>query len=280
MFAEFRHTLRRMRGQMIGWGIGIGLYSLLMVSLYSTIAGIEGLKELMESYPPEILAFFGGELAFNTPEGYLNMEYFTFMTIIIGIFAVGAGAGLLAADEEKGILDLVIAHPISRTALFWGRLLGFVAATGVILLVGWLGLLIPSGSSGMELTWIEFLRPFLSLYAELLLFGALALLLSMVLPSVRMASMLAGGLLVGNFLLLGLSNMNEDLKAIVEFTPLYYYQGGGAIAGLNWEWVAGLLAVAPLFALVAWWRFQRRDIRVGGEHSWQLPSLAGLLRRS
>ena len=35
MLAEFKHTLRRMRGQIIGWSIGIGLYGLLMVSFYS-----------------------------------------------------------------------------------------------------------------------------------------------------------------------------------------------------------------------------------------------------
>ena len=280
MLAEFKHTLRRMRGQMIGWGIGLALYGLMMGSLYSTIAEIEGLMELMESYPQEIMAFVGDVMEINTPKGYLDIYYFSYMTLIIGIFAVGVGASLLVSDEEKGILDLVMAHPISRTALFWGRLLGFVAATAVILLVGWLSWVIPSGSSGMELTWIEFLQPFLPLFAVLLLFGALALLLSMLLPAGRTAGMLSGGLLVANFLLMGLSNINDDLEPVIRFTPLYYYQGGDAIVELNWEWLGGLLAVSLLFALVAWVLFQRRDIRVGGEHGWRLPSLAALLKRS
>jgi ABC-2 type transport system permease protein len=129
----------------------------------------------------------------------------------------------------------------------------------------------------MDLTWIEFLRPFLPLFAELLLFGTLALLLSMILPSVRFASMITGGLLIGNFLLNGLATMNESLQSVVEYSPLYYYQGGDAIGGLNWGWLAGLLAVSAVLALVAWQRFQRRDIRVGGEGGWRLPSLS--LRR-
>lgn len=274
MFAEFKHTLRRMRGQMIGWGIGLILYGVLMVSLYDSIAGIEGFQELMASYPQELMAFFGDDmLAITTPKGYIGLYYFHYMTIIIGIFAVGACASLLVGDEEKGILDLVMAHPVSRTALFWGRLLGFAAATVVILLTGYLSWLIPSGSSGLDLSWIELLRPFLPLFAELLLFGTLALLLSMVLPSGRLAGMVTGGLLIANYLLIGLSNINEDLKSFVEFTPLHYYQGGDAITELNWGWLAGLLAVSAAFALLAWWRFQRRDIRVGGEGGWRLPSL-------
>jgi len=280
MLAEFKHTLHRMRGQMIGWGIGLALYGLMMVSFYSTIAEIEGLKELIASYPQEILAFFGDIMEIGTPKGYLGTYYFSYMTLIVGIFAIGASAGLLVGDEEKGILDLVMAQPVSRASLFWGRLLGFAAAMVLVLLVGWLSWVIPSGGSGLELTWIEFLRPFLPLFAVLLLFGTLALLFSMFLPSGRMASMLSGGLLVANFLLMGLANINQDLQPIIKYTPLYYYQGSEAIVGLNWGWLGGLLVVSLLFALVALALFQRREIRVGGEHGWRLPRLAVLHKRS
>ncbi len=277
MFAEFKHTMRRLRGQMIGWGIGLALYGLLMVSMFDSVAGIEGLEEMMASYPPEIMAFVGDVVEISTPKGYFNIYYSSYMTVIVGIFAVGVSAGLLVGDEEKGILDLVMAHPVSRTALFTGRLLAFVAATAVILLAGWLSWVLPSGGSGMDLTWIQFLRPFLPLFAQLLLFGTLALLLSMILPSVRIANMITGGLLIGNFLVIGLANTNETLQAVVEYTPLHYYQGGSAISGLDWGWLAGLLAVSVVLALVSWQRFQRRDIRVGGEGGWRLPSLS--LRR-
>jgi ABC-2 type transport system permease protein len=94
--------------------------------------------------------------------------------------------------------------------------------------------------------------------------------------------MVSGLLLVGNFFLVGLSQINSDLESVAKLTPLYYYQGGAAMDGFNAAWVAALLAVALLFALLAWWRFERRDIRVGGEGAWQRParrSLAHLLPR-
>jgi ABC-2 type transport system permease protein len=274
MFAEFKHTLRRLRGQIIGWSIGLALYGLLMASLFDSIAGIEGYEEMMASYPPELMAFFGDLMGIATPKGYFDIYYLNYMPIIIGIFAAIVGAGLLVSDEEKGILDLVMAHPLSRTSLYWGRVLGFLVATVVILLVGWLSWLIPTAGTGFDLTWIELLRPFVPLFAVLALFGCLALLLSLLLPSVRVAAGASGGLLVANYLLVGLSNTNEDLKAVMEYSPLHYYQAGKAISDLNFTWVAGLLAVALLFALLGWWRFQRRDIRVGGEGGWQLPKLS------
>jgi ABC-2 type transport system permease protein len=279
MLAEFKHALRRLRGQTIGWSIGIGLYGMLMAMLFDSVSQIEGMQELLASYPDEFFAFFGDLMAITTPLGYLDIYFFNYMTVIIGIFAVGTAAGLLAGDEERGTLDLILAHPVSRSALFWGRALAYAVATMVVLGVGWLSWVIPSGSSGMGLTWIELLRPFGPLLAQLLLFGMLALLLSMVMPSSRSAGMVAGGLLVANYLLVGLANINEDLKAIVDWTPLHFYQGGYAADGLKWDWLGGLLAAAALLALLAWWRFGQRDIRVGGEGGWRLPSVRRLLRR-
>jgi len=279
MWAEFKHALRRLRGQIIGWSIGLGLYGLLMALMFDSVSQIEGLEQLLRSYPEEIMGFFGDLVAITTPQGYLDIYYFGYLTVIIGIFAVSAAAGLFVGDEERGTLDLILAHPVSRSALFWGRVLAYIVATMIILGVGWLSWVIPSSGSGIGLTWIQFLRPFGPLLAQLLLFGGLALLLSMVMPSSRSAGMLAGGLLVANYLMVGLANMNEDLQAIVDFTPLHFYQGGYAADGLKWDWLGGLLAVAAVLVLLAWWRFRRRDIRVGGEGGWRLPSLRRILGR-
>lgn len=279
MFAEFKHTLRRLRGQLIGWSIGLSLYSVLMVSMYSSIHEIEGLAEMLESYPQELLAFFGNLTAITTAQGYMDVYYFSYMTVIIGIFVVSAGASLIVGDEEKGTLDLILSQPVSRTRLFLGRYLGFVTATALVLFIGWLTWVLPPGSRDMGLTWLEFLQPFAPLAAQLLLFGTLALFLSLVMPASRAAGMTAGGLLVANFLLIGLANINQDLQTVVEFTPLHYYQGGAAIDGINWGWLAGLLAVAGALALLAWWLFQKRDIRVGGERNWKLPSPSLLQRK-
>jgi ABC-2 type transport system permease protein len=273
MLAEFKHTLRRLRGQIIGWGIGLALYSLMMISIYSDIAKVD-MDALLEYYPEEMLAFFGDAIkTFNTPAGYMETYFFNYMTVIIGIFVVGTCARLLVGDEEKGILDLVMAYPVSRTGFFLGRLLGFVIALVAILMAAWLSWVIPSGGSGMELSWNEFLRPFVPLLAELLLFGFFGLLLSMLLPAARMAGWVTGALLVANYLIVGLANINDALQDIVEYTPLHFYQGGKAVNGLNWDWLVALFGVALFFAALAWWRFLRRDVRVGGEGGWQLPKL-------
>lgn len=280
MFAEMKHTLRRLRGQLIGWGIGLALYGLMMVSLFDTIIDMPELAELMKQYPPELMAFFGGAIDLSSPVGYFDTYYSSYMTLIIGIFTIGACAKLLAGDEENGVLDLVMSYPVSRTGLFWGRLLGFVAATAILLMVSWLSWALPSGGTSLGLSWIELLRPFVPLFVQLMVLSTLALLFSMFLPAGRLAGMLTGAIMVGNFLMLGLSELNDDLKRVVKFTPLYYDQGGEAIRGINWEWQAWLMLASLVCALLAWLLFQRRDIRVGGERSWRLSDLKLLLKRN
>lgn len=276
MFAEFKHTLRRLRGQIIGWSLGLGLYSLFMALFWDTVLEMEGLQEMIANYPPEMAAFFGGMTAITTPAGYMNTYYFSMMPVIVGVFAVIAGAGLLATDEEKGILDLVLTYPISRTLLLWSRWLALSLGLAIIMVVGWLGWYLPSLGTSMDLSAVAFLLPFLSLFAVLMLFAALALFLSMVLPATRLAATLAGVFLVGNYLLVGMANLNESLQKVVQATPLHYYQGGYAVDGIDWRWLAGLLGTALLLTVAGWLLFLRRDIRVGGERNWRLhlPSRA------
>jgi len=269
VFTELRFGLRRVRGRILGWGIGLGFYGLLMILLYKDVAQMD-IESYMQAFPKEITGFFSGIMELGTPWGYLDTYYFNYMTFIMGIMAIGVGAGLLVNEEERGVLDLLLAYPISRTALFWGRYLSLVLMLAIVLLLGELGWILPPQSANMGITWVEFLMPCLPLWAVLVLFGTLALLLSMVLPSGRLAGMIAGVLLIGNYLLVGIANLNPKLEHAVEFTPLHYYQGGYAVQGIEWGWLAGLLAGSLVMALAAWALFLRRDIRVGGEHEWRL----------
>ncbi|TET80328.1 MAG: hypothetical protein E3J37_11495, partial [Anaerolineales bacterium] len=107
MVTVFRYTMKRFRGQIIGWGIGLFLLGLLLVSMFDSFAGQqEALNELLAIYPEELMAFFGDFKNFATPEGFLGIEFFSFMPLILGIFPILAGSGLLVSDEESGRLDL------------------------------------------------------------------------------------------------------------------------------------------------------------------------------
>ena len=282
MLTTLRYTFVWLRGQILGWGLGIAALGLILVPFYDVFQGQqEDFLQMIESYPPKFLAFFGGDATtIATPEGYLGMYGFSMLPVIIGIFALIVGSGLFASDEESGRLDLIVAHPVSRTGLFWGRLLAFVAATVSILILGWLGFSVLLGVSSLGISWGEMALPFLPLLAQTLIYGTLAVLFSMLLPARRLAATVAGVVMVASYFLSSMASLNEDLALIARLLPYHYFQGGDAMKGLNMAWLLGLLAVSALLALLAWWRFERRDIRVGGEGGWRLPSLSLPFRRT
>ena len=271
MFTIFRHSLSRSLGTILGWGLSLAVLGGYLILFYDTLADQQAqLTQLISQYPPELMAMFGGMEDMFTPHGYINVEFFSYMPLILGIYMVLSGSGLLVGDEESGTLDLVLAHPVSRTAVFWGRLLSFTVSVLAILLIAWAGFVVAAPSTKLNIPPAELALPFLSLFALLALFGDLALLLSMLLPARRIAAMIAGLLLVASFFITTLARLDEKLVDLAKLSPLNYYQGGMALQEMEWGWVAGLLGAAVVFTLLAWWRFERRDIRVGGEGGWQL----------
>jgi ABC-2 type transport system permease protein len=269
----FRYTLNRLRAPILGWGIGLFLLGLPIVAVYDVaVKEKQKIEELMQNFGPLITAFAGKVEDITSPASFLSLRYFSYMPLILGVFVVLSGSGLLAADEENGTLDLVLAHPVSRTAFFLGRLLAFGTALLTVLLCAWLGLIALMGGTQLiqAVSRGQVILPFLSLLAELLFFGTLAVLLSTVLPSRRHAAMGAGMVLVGSFFLSMLARVDQSMERFAWISPLNYYQSGEALKGLNGPWFGGLLAGAILFSVLAWWRFERRDIRVAGEGGWRL----------
>jgi len=275
MWWILRNTLRRSRGQILGWGISLALLAAYLGAFYDTmVTQREQFQGVVEALPPEMLAFFGGMTNIFEPVGYLTLYFSSYMPIVIGIYAALTGSGLLVNDEERGTMDLVLAHPISRTSLFLGRCLGLVGAMVAILFMTWLGLYLSTVRSTMGLGAGEMALLFVSLGALVALYAALALTLSLVLPSRNLAASVAGLVVVADYMLASLVNLDPGLEAVARFFPLYYFQGAEAIRGLDGRPLGVLLGVTILLGMVAWWRFQQRDIRVGGEGGWRFPSLA------
>jgi ABC-2 type transport system permease protein len=269
MIAIFRHTISRSKVQILAWGLGMALLGAYMVMFYDNLMGMQDtIQQMIENYPKELVAFVGGAEGLFSEGGYINSYIFSYLPLILGVFAILAGSGLLAADEESGVLDLLISHPISRTRFFLGRLLGFSFALAAIMFIMWVGFVAPMGSSGLNVSALDMAFPFLSLFALLFLFATLGLLFSLLLPSRSSAAMASGLILVVSFFMSLMSRLDENMEMINKFSPYGYYQGGEAINGMNWGWFLGLIGVSLLISIICWWLFQQRDIRITGERSW------------
>ncbi len=271
LWTTFRYTYTGLRWQIIGWGLGLALYGLMIVALYDKMAAQnDRLQQMIASYPPEFLAFFGADTtSLVTPAGYLGMYAFSMLPFIVGIFAVIVGSGLIVNDEEHGRLDLIVAHPVGRTSFFWGRFLGLLGAALSIMLLGWLGFSILLGRSSLGFTWGQMAVPFLSLLIQTLVYATFGLLLSMLLPSRSLAAMVSGVFMLISYFVSSLSSLDQRLELVANILPYHYYQTVLSFQQLNLTWLLALLGISLAMTLLAYERFFRRDIRLSGEGNWR-----------
>ncbi len=274
MMAIVLQTIKRMRGAILGWGLSFTALAVLVGAIFDSVAAQgAALDQLLESFPPGFMAMFGEVQKLNTAAGFLGMELFSYTPFVLGIFAVLAGSGLILSDEEDGVLDLLLANPISRSTFFAGRVIGLAVASAAILLLMFIGLqLAQLVSAEMHLSATIFLRALTLLYIQILFFAALALMFSFLLPGRTLAAMLSGVLLIFSYFSTTLTAVDDRLAQIAKFSPIYYYPGGKVLlVDANWGQQTVLLGIIVFFVAVAWWQFKNRDLRVSGEDVWRLP---------
>jgi ABC-2 type transport system permease protein len=271
LWTTFRYSFTGMRWQIIGWGLGVALYGLMIIPMYESLgANQEQFQQMIAGYPPEFLAFFGADVNSPlTPAGFLGMYAFSMLPVIMGVFSIIAGSGLIVNDEERGRLDLIIAHPVGRPPFFWGRFIGLLGATVSIMVINWLGFSILLGRSSLGVSWGQMAVPFLSLLVQLLLYATIALLLSMLLPSRTLAAMLTAIIMLLSYLLSSLSFLNDRIAVVAKALPYHYFQSVLTFDQLNLSSLLALLVISLGLTLLAYLLFNRRDIRLSGEGSWR-----------
>ena len=254
------------------------LLGIITIPFYDLVAENERqLRPVLENLKPLVKTFIGGEEAEQifTPQGFISLRYFAFLPVILGIYGSVSGSGLLAADEERGILDFVLAHPVSRGQFFWGRVIAFTFSLSCIIGLGWLGLWIGVAKAGsMNFPTFQLLLPYLSVFAVTWFFACFSLALSMCVPSRSSAAMISGIVVLGGYIITTLSKAIKGLESWAVFSPLTYFQSN-AMTGLELVPFFKLLLVAFFLLFLARTGFGLRDIRVAGDGGWKLPFIRG-----
>lgn len=270
------YSLKRSFSIILGWGIPLMLLGIITIPFYDLVAENEKqLRPVLDTLKPLLKSFVGGDEAAQvfTPEGFIALRYFAFLPVVMGIFGSVYGSGLLAADEERGILDFLMAHPISRSQIFWGRLLSFLLSLILIIGFGWLGLWLGVlKAESMNFSPVKLWLPYLSVFAVTWLFACLSFALSMVMPSRSAAAMFSGIIVLAGYIITNLSKAIKGLESWALFSPITYFQSN-AMMGLKLNPLTVLFVASVIFVAFAWKAFVNRDIRVAGDGGWKIPFL-------
>ncbi|MFI6219985.1 ABC transporter permease subunit [Nocardia salmonicida] len=169
----FIKTLRDSRRALLGWTVGITVATLAYASFYPQMAanGAAQAENLPEGLRD---ALNMDDIA--SAAGYLGSTVFGMIVPLLAMFFGSAvGARVSAADEESGTLDLMMAHPITRTSFISQRFAALIAAATGIGTMVLLAVLAIRGSA--QLTTIsagDFVAQCVHLILLIVCFGALA----------------------------------------------------------------------------------------------------------
>jgi len=250
------------------WAWALGLASLMLLTFAAWPAfsrNSEAIAAMVDAMPKEMFALFGmtDPDSLSTAAGFISSRtYQSVGPIVMLIFAVSAVSSLVAKEESKGTLDMVLSNPLARRNV----LLAKAAAIALLsLFIGFLLTifgLVGNAIWGTDLDIVNIVAANAGLVLLALCFGGIAL---------GVWSLLGSGPAVGitaaigavTWFLNGLGSVVDGLSPFRILSPFYWYLGDTAplAKGFAPQYLL-LLAVAVIGTAVAAWRFESRDLAV------------------
>lgn len=262
----FKRTLRDSRNGIIGWGLGIGLMTLLIVTLFPTITQFEGFAQMLES--PIYKALLGEAAdgaAFLTPEGFIAIYVVAFVPLYMAVYLVILGLNITAGEEERGTIDLLMSTPIPRWQVIVEKFAALTVITALILTINFVcgvaGLLV---TPDLGVSPLRLAEGSLAMLPISMLMAALALILSTVTHSRGLAGGLTGAIIIASYMTTSLSEVATE--ALGPFKPFSFFTYHHSIQimreGIQWGDFALLTAITLILVGLAIFFFQRRDLAV------------------
>jgi ABC-2 type transport system permease protein len=257
-------SLHDIRRSFVWWSVGLIGFVALIVSVYPTIRENPSLNQLAEDYPEALQAFiaFGGVVDYSSAAGYLGIELFSIMVpLLLLVAAIGTGAGTIAAEEERGTLELLLANPISRTKVVLEKTLALVLEVTALGLVLWVALWVGAQAADMDISAGHLAAATLSAVLLALAYGAIAVLLGAATGKRALAIGVTAAAAVAAYLVNGLAPLVDALEVPQKLSPFYHYAAGDPLRhGISVGHLAVLFAIAVVATALAPVLFGRRDL--------------------
>ena len=269
----YRNVLTLAKIGVVSWSVVLVLWALLVVWIYPSLGNTGvNFEEYLDAMPEQLKAAMGiqgpdeSALIFQagafTYVGYLNIEYISWLPLLLGIYAVVYCGGLVSKEVERGTLDVVLSQPVERTTFLLSKLSGFLtlaltatAFSTIAVLLG--GLTIGEDASVSNVIAVHAVS-FL-LVAAIAGYSTLASCVSLD-PGRSLAA--AGVLTALTYFVNVLGSAIEAVGWLKYVSLFYYYDSLQVLAegAINWAGVGvyvGVFAVTTVSAVLV---FRRKDL--------------------
>ena len=269
----YRNVLTLAKVGVVAWSVVLVLWALLVVWIYPSL-GDTGVnfEDYLDAMPEQLRAAMGiagpeeTALVFQagafTYEGYVHIEYISWLPLLLGIYAVVYCGGLVSKEVERGTLDVVLSQPVERTTFLLSKLAGFLTlalvATGSSTIALLLGALTIGEDANVTNVVAVHVVSFL-LVAAIAGYSTLASCISLD-PGRSLA--VAGVLTAVSYFANVLGSAVEAVGFLKYISLFYYYDSLQVLAegAVNWAGIAVYVGVFAVTTAAAVLVFRRKDL--------------------
>ncbi len=246
----------RWRGATIAT-VSLALLLLLAMAAYRSIdIGI------YDTLPEAMRAIIGIPKGADFASLSYTVVFSSYGAITLGAVAIALGTSLVAGEESKGTLGVLLANPISRQGMLAAKAAGLVVVVAASSVALWGAALAAPAILGVDVTGMRLGAFSLHFAASALFYGALALAIGAWTGSRGAASGGATAVLLLGFFGTGLLPLISGAADLAKILPWYYLAGSEPLLnGVDWAHVAVLVGGSAVLYGLASVGLARRDLR-------------------
>jgi ABC-2 type transport system permease protein len=256
--------LRSMRRAMFWWSAALAALVAGTVVFWPIFKGSTGISDALNHLPPGVLQAFGFE-DFGSPAGYLRANLYEILVpILLVAVAVTFIGGQTASEEAAGRLELYLAQPVSRRAVYLGRVVAALIGLGVVTLVLTFVQLVIDAVVDLPID-LGYLLSTIAMSTFLAaLYGSVAFAIACARP--RPSVVLAAGieLAVVSYLVVAMFSFSSVLAPWSQLSPWSWAFAGNPLEHVTALWRYAALAVPSVILVLLGLRaIANRDIAAG-----------------
>lgn len=245
------------------WAIVEGSDELHMVGIDSTGEGANLFQELLEN--PGYSGFTGGRnIDFSEIRGFLSIELFSWLWILVGMFMAYFSVSTVTSDFEKKRMDLIFSTPMSREQYIIEKFIALSVISLIMVLMTALGLMSGVEAIG-ETSELDHTTSFLSIFSMqtfLMIIAAFGIFLAMVFRGGKAGMGINIAFVFSSFIFLTIAGFSESLSGLKYVSIMHYWDYNSMLIDgvFNTGYFIGLLIASLLILGAAIYIFKKRDI--------------------
>ncbi|HCM52182.1 TPA: hypothetical protein DIS56_03585 [Candidatus Saccharibacteria bacterium] len=263
MWAVLHWTFWQRRWSTLWWCTGVSSFIILSLSFYASFRDqAVQLNEVLSRLPNAAHALISDTTDFLTPEGFLSARlFYLLLPLLLSILAIGLGSSLIAKEEDRGTLEVLLSRPVSRVKLLAGKALAGLIIVLAVSLVSLITAVVVCRLVKLEVAFDRIILATLLSTLLALVFGVIAFAVAAH-GRARAASVGIATLFgIASYLISSLDEVVEVLRFPAKLLPYHYYRPGEVLVGnFNWRFVTILVSVIAVLILFSFLSFRQRDL--------------------